>query len=118
MKLRQTSDSEDGFDRYIKFRGKEYDFDDRPVIWYFLLTGVLSVTFAGFAAVWFVLILLWEGLNKVFQAIPHAGDLVAGLISLWILLGIVKYALTGTAAPFFTVDIDLNISTEGEEDEG
>lgn len=116
MQLSNTG-SEEGFDRYIKFRGKEYDLSDRSVVWYFLLAGAMSFTFAVFAVFWFVLVFLWEGLNHLLQAAPQIGNFVAGLLSIWVVLGTVKYLLTGTASPFFNVDIDLNISTVEEEGE-
>jgi hypothetical protein len=109
IKRRSTSC---GVNRTVTFRGTQYDFSDRPLAFGILMGVSASALVAIPVLALLILHAMMPGVTDSLTAhIPYL--LGAGLF--WIALGLVKLMLTGTARPFFTVDITTRSESTPED---
>lgn len=90
-----------------------YDLSHRPIV--FMLLWVIAFSFVAgiLVGVAHALNLIWDGITFVTGEPPEIFWTFAwGAILVWILAGLVKYYFTGSAKPFFSLEITVNRGSE------
>lgn len=109
--------------REIHIGDRRFDVTEKPVVWY-SVAGLSATTF------FLVFAVLLSLIGKVFSFLDSAGvidgvltlafhffQLLVGLVFVMILLGVIKYVVTGSAEPFVSVDVDNLTETSSDTED-
>lgn len=118
FELSTTRENETVKTRLLKFNGKEYDLTDKPALWYGASGVILTIFFTVVSGLLFIGAKAVAYLNSTGFVDNLVGigiqifQLVMLLFLSVIILGVVKYLITGNPEPFISIDIKNSSETE------
>lgn len=112
MELR-TNREEERTRRELILFGTTYDLSDHPVTFFLATVAILFLVFSVIFVVLKAVAFAYATAKSVFPLLPEA---LLSAAAIWLGLGLIKYKLTGSSEPFFTINISLNGRTFSTED--
>lgn len=121
LKLSSTKQNGEVKSRTFEYNGEEYDLTDEPILWYGLWAAALSIlsilvsaTLSVMARI-FVYLKTTGAIDGLVSLTIQVFQIIMLLFTVFVILGIIKYYVTGSPEPFVTVEIDKSSEVESEE---
>lgn len=118
MELRSRNATGEDAEHILEVFGNTYDISDRPVLAYCIsVLMILSVSVFIVGAIYVGTNALARVFNQLSIPIEAVASVVITLLTCWYALGFIKYAITGSAEPFFEFNFSINKKVKGEDNE-
>jgi hypothetical protein len=121
FKLSSTKQNGKVKSRKLEYNGKEYDLTDEPILWYGASSIVLSMLSIVLSALLYITAEIFVYLEKtgvidgLIGVTTKIFQVVLILFFIFVVMGVVKYYVTGSPEPFVSVDISKSSETHKEE---